>query len=223
MSNTLIHCEQLQKSYLMGQTPIKILHGIDLKVQRGEHIAILGPSGSGKSTLMNILGCLDIPTSGNYVLDGKEVSHLTKNELALVRNQKIGFVFQSFNLLAHATALENVALPLVYRGTDVTERKQRAENLLAKIGLFDRINHFPNELSGGQRQRVAIARALITDPDLILADEPTGNLDTHTGNEIMQLFEALTAAGKTILMVTHDLALAKRTQRIIQIRDGKII
>lgn len=206
----------------MGDTKIEALRGINMQVKHGENIAILGPSGSGKSTLMNILGCLDSPTLGQYFLDKRDVSRLSRNELAEVRNRKIGFIFQSFNLLAHATALENIALPLVYRGTAAHERKERAYALLDQVKLSDRAHHMPNELSGGQRQRVAIARALITDPDLILADEPTGNLDSQTGNEIMQLFTALTEAGKTILIVTHDLNLAQRTQRIIHIRDGLI-
>lgn len=218
----LIDCRQICKSYQMGDTKIEALRGINMQVKHGENIAILGPSGSGKSTLMNILGCLDSPTLGQYFLDKRDVSRLSRNELAEVRNRKIGFIFQSFNLLAHATALENIALPLVYRGTAAHERKERAYALLDQVKLSDRAHHMPNELSGGQRQRVAIARALITDPDLILADEPTGNLDSQTGNEIMQLFTALTEAGKTILIVTHDLNLAQRTQRIIHIRDGLI-
>jgi putative ABC transport system ATP-binding protein len=223
MNNSLlINCQQIKKSYPLGNTHIDVLNNIDLKVNYGEHIAILGPSGSGKSTLMNILGCLDTPSSGQYFLAGKEVSHLTCNELADIRNHKVGFVFQSFNLLAHATALENVALPLVYRGTNTSERHQRAKDLLTQVGLADRLHHLPSELSGGQRQRVAIARALVTDPDLILADEPTGNLDSQSGNEVMQLFESLVSKGKTVLIVTHDLNLAKRTQRIIYIQDGKI-
>jgi len=207
----------------MGEVKITALQNVNVTVRYGEHIAILGPSGSGKSTLMNILGCLDIPSSGLYCLDNKEITHLSKNELAAIRNRKIGFVFQSFNLLAHATALENVALPLVYRGISVKERNQAASKALMQVGLEDRLMHMPNELSGGQRQRVAIARALVTNPNLILADEPTGNLDTQTGNEVMQLFESLVAAGKTILIVTHNLNLAKRAQRIINLRDGRIV
>lgn len=218
----LIRCEQIQKFYWLGKVPIAALRGIDLTINRGEHMAILGPSGSGKSTLMNILGCLDSPTSGHYLLDNKEVSHLSRNELAYIRNWKIGFVFQSFNLLPHATALENVALPLVYRNINAHDRHQQAKALLEQMGLSDRLEHLPSELSGGQRQRVAIARALVTNPDLILADEPTGNLDSKTGNEIMQLFETLASTGKTVLIVTHDLMLAKRTQRIIRIQDGLI-
>ncbi len=223
MNNVLlIQCQQLRKVYSMGQVAVEALRGVDVEIKRGEQIAILGPSGSGKSTLMNLLGCLDSPTSGRYWLDGKDVSHLKKNELAWIRNQKIGFIFQNFNLLSHATALENVALPLVYRGTGLRERKQRAIEFLTRVGLQDRLHHTPNELSGGQRQRAAIARALVTDPDLILADEPTGNLDSQTGEEIMQLFESLAARGKTVLIVTHDWQLAKRTQRIIKILDGVV-
>ncbi len=219
----LIECKHIDKTYQMGDAIVTALSDIHLTVNRGEHIAILGPSGSGKSTLMNILGCLDKPSKGSYILAGKDVSDLSKNELAIIRNHKVGFIFQSFNLLAYASALENVALPLVYRGVTAAKRNKKAAELLAEVGLSDRMHHMPSELSGGQRQRVAIARALITDPDLILADEPTGNLDSKTGDEVMVLFEQLVALGKTIMIVTHDLELSKRCQRVIEIKDGRII
>lgn len=222
-SAPLIACQQLGKTYIMGENTLDALKSINLTVSHGEYIAILGPSGSGKSTLMNMLGCLDSPSSGTYFLDGNDVSHLKRNELAFIRNQKIGFIFQSFNLLAHASALENVALPLVYRGMRIQQRKQKAMKILTRVGLAERIHHMPGELSGGQRQRVAIARALVTEPDLLLADEPTGNLDSKTGDEIIHLFEQLAAEGKTIMIVTHDVTLAQRTQRIIRIRDGEIV
>ena len=193
-----------------------------LQIKQGEYVAILGPSGSGKSTLMNILGCLDTPNSGQYRLHGKEVSQLKRNELAKIRNQKIGFIFQSFNLLDYATARDNVALPLIYRGIRAEERYQRAQALLERVGLGDRIDHKPSELSGGQCQRVAIARALVNQPHLILADEPTGNLDSRSGEQIIHLFEECVDEGKTIIIVTHDLALAKRAKRIIRILDGRI-
>lgn len=221
--NDLIVCENISKTYRMGDTMVNALNGINLSVKRGEYLAILGPSGSGKSTLMNVLGCLDRPTTGSYFLAGEDVSQFTKNQLARVRNYKIGFIFQSFNLLPHATALENVALPLVYRGVASHQRRQRAEKLLAQVGLQDRMQHMPNELSGGQRQRVAIARALVTEPDMLLADEPTGNLDSQTGHDVIKLFEGLASAGKTILIVTHDGELARKLARVISIRDGKIV
>lgn len=208
---SLIDCQAINKRYRMGSIDVDALRGIELQVRQGEYMAILGPSGSGKSTLMNILGCLDSPSSGRYLLNKHDVSDLSRNELAQIRNKEIGFVFQSFNLLAHASAVDNVALPLVYRGVATEERKQRAAQLLEQIGLGSRLHHLPNELSGGQRQRVAIARALVTDPNLILADEPTGNLDSQSGKEIIALFEALAAANKTIIIVTHDLKLAERT------------
>lgn len=221
--SALIRCQQISKSYTLGNVAVTALQTIDLTVNRGEYIAILGPSGSGKSTLMNILGCLDSPSAGQYYLDDKEVGQLSRNELATIRNYKIGFIFQSFNLLAHASALENVALPLVYRGINLFTRREKAKAILQRVGLAERLHHMPNELSGGQRQRVAIARALVTEPDLLLADEPTGNLDSKTGNEIIQLFEQLASEGKTIIIVTHDENLAKRTKRIIQIKDGMIV
>lgn len=221
MSNLLIDCQSITKSYQLDKVEIPVLKELNLQVFSGEYAAILGPSGSGKSTLMHILGCLDQPTTGNYYLDGKETSRLSRNELAMIRNQKIGFIFQSFHLLAHATTLENATLPLLYRGLSFRVAKQRAEKELIQVGLGDRLKHLPAELSGGQRQRVAIARALVTDPQLILADEPTGNLDTKTGQEIMALFEGLNQQGKTFLIVTHDLNLAHRMKRIIPIQDGQ--
>ncbi len=219
----LIKCQDLKKQYQMGSVTIDALKNINLEINHGEYVAILGPSGSGKSTLMNIIGCLDKTTTGHYYLQQRDVTALTKNELAEVRNKTIGFIFQSFNLLPHASALENVALPLVYSGTRLQDRRQKATQMLTHVGLADRMQHMPSELSGGQRQRVAIARALITSPDLLLADEPTGNLDSKTGDEIIGLFEALASEGKTVIIVTHDEQLAKRTQRIIRILDGEII
>ncbi|MDF1760357.1 MAG: ABC transporter ATP-binding protein [Coxiellaceae bacterium] len=209
------------KAYQMGDVLVKALDDINLTINPGEYVAILGPSGSGKSTLMNLLGCLDTPTSGTYCMDGKDVSQLTRRELAQVRNQEIGFIFQSFNLLDYATALENVALPLIYRGIGKAEREAKAKQLLEQVGLGDRIHHKPNELSGGQRQRVAIARALVGDPHMILADEPTGNLDSESGIAIMRHLKQLSEQGKTIIVVTHDLELAKQFSRVIQIKDGQ--
>ena len=206
----------------MGRVQVEALRGIDLHIQRGEYAAILGPSGSGKSTLMHILGCLDTPTTGHYRLDGSPVEKLKRNELARVRSEKIGFVFQSFNLLAHATAEGNVELPLIYNGTRRSQRRQRAAELLERVGLGHRREHKPSELSGGQRQRVALARALAADPDLILADEPTGNLDTASGEEVVALFEELVAEGRTVIIVTHDVEIAQRARRIIRLRDGLI-
>ena len=222
MNNELIKCINISKSYQMGESKLQVLKNINLTFQHNEYIAILGPSGSGKSTLMNLIGCLDTPSSGQFILNGKDVSHLQKNELAKIRNQTIGFVFQSFNLLPHASALENVALPLVYRGIGAKLRKQSATAILEKVGLADRIHHLPNELSGGQRQRVAIARALVTEPDIILADEPTGNLDSKSGEEIIQLFEQVLKENRSVIIVTHDHQLAARTRRIIQLRDGEV-
>lgn len=219
---TLIHCHDLYKSYQLGHVLVPALHNINIKIEQGEYMAILGPSGSGKSTLMNILGCLDTPTSGDYILHGQPISGLTPDELAKIRNQQIGFIFQNFNLLGQSTALDNVALPLLYRDINIQERREFALEMLRKVGLANRANHLPSELSGGQRQRVAIARALVTQPNLLLADEPTGNLDSHSGFEIISLFEQLAAQGKTIIIVTHDLTLANRTKRIIEIRDGMI-
>ena len=222
MSN-LIRCEHLCKYYHRGDEVVRALDDINFEVNTGEYIAILGPSGSGKSTLMNILGCLDLPTAGRYELDGQAVSQMSFRQLAQIRNRKIGFIFQGFHLLPHASALDNVALPLMYRGTGLAERRKQAQKLLEMVGLGERVQHLPSELSGGQQQRVAIARALITQPQLILADEPTGNLDSHSGEAVMQLFDHLLAEGKTIMVVTHDNQLAKRMRRTLLIRDGKLI
>lgn len=219
----LINCLNLTKSYLLGEVTVEALLDINLCIDYGEHVAIVGPSGSGKSTCMNILGCLDTPTQGKYFLEGIDISTLKRNQLALIRNKKIGFIFQSFNLLPYASALENVALPLTYGGMQFKEAKHRARAWLVKVGLEHRLHHMPNELSGGQRQRVAIARALVTEPDLLLADEPTGNLDTKTGQEIMGLFASIIKQGKTLIVVTHDLEVAHQAARVVYMRDGKIV
>lgn len=218
----MIQAKGIHKNYQMGRVTVEALKGVDVQIGPGEYAAILGPSGSGKSTLMHILGCLDTPSSGHYHLAGEPVEGLSRNQLARVRNERIGFVFQSFNLLAHATAMGNVELPLIYNGSGRRIRQQRAAELLRRVGLGDRMDHRPSELSGGQRQRVALARALATDPDVILADEPTGNLDTAAGEEVVGLFEELIADGKTVIIVTHDLDIANRAGRIIQLRDGRI-
>lgn len=222
-NNPLIKLSNVFKIYKTGSVYVEALKNINLTINRNEYIAILGPSGSGKSTLMQILGCLSTPTSGSYILDDKEVSQLNRNELAEIRNKEIGFVFQNFNLLAHANILENVELPLVYRGVSSKERRKLSTQMLTKLGLERHLKHRPNELSGGQKQRVAIARALVTEPNIILADEPTGNLDSKSGTAVINLFEQLTTEGKTVIMVTHDLHIAERAKRIINIRDGEII
>ena len=218
----LIEMHELTRVYQLGPQEIHALSGIDLTIASGEYVAIMGPSGSGKSTLMNIIGCLDRPTAGRYLLDGVPVESMTEDELAAIRNRKIGFVFQTFNLLARTTALQNVELPLVYARIPRTERRKLAEEALAAVGLGDRMNHQPNELSGGQRQRVAIARALVNRPSLLLADEPTGNLDSQTGREILDLFRDLHRGGNSIIIVTHEDDVAREAKRIIHIRDGKI-
>jgi len=218
----LIHLENIAKIYTVGSQTVKALNGIDLAINRNEYVALMGPSGSGKSTLMNIIGCLDQPSSGSYHLNGPDVAQLSENELATIRNKEIGFVFQTFNLLPRLTALQNVALPLIYAGVSEADRLKRAEEVLEQVGLLDRMHHKPNELSGGQRQRVAVARALVNRPSLILADEPTGNLDTKTSEEIMHLFEEIHAAGNTVVVVTHEEDIAQRAKRIVRIRDGQV-
>ena len=218
----LIQAKDLMKIYKMDGEEVHALDGVSLDIAPGEYVANMGPSGSGKSTLMNLLGCLDTPTSGSYVLDGEEIAKLDDNGLARIRNRKIGFVFQTFNLLPRATSLHSVELPLVYSGISGAERKKRAMAAMESVGLGTRALHRPNELSGGERQRVAVARALVTHPSLILADEPTGNLDTKTGKEIMALFGSLHAQGNTIILVTHDRTVAENARRIVTIRDGKV-
>jgi len=219
---TLIKTDDLWKTYEMGSTEVHALQGVSFSIQRNEYVAIMGPSGSGKSTLMNLIGCLDTPTKGQYLLNGKLVSDMDDDELAHIRNKEIGFVFQTFNLLARATALHNVELPLIYSGIAAKERTERAKQSLQLVELSDRTHHKPNELSGGQRQRVAIARALVNHPSIILADEPTGNLDSQTGIEIMKLFDKLHSEGNTIILVTHERDIAEYAHRVISIRDGKI-
>jgi len=220
--SSIIHLEGIRKSYFMGKQELQVLKGINLDIHKNEYVALMGPSGSGKSTLMNILGCLDSPTSGQYVLNGQDVSKMADDNLADVRNKEIGFVFQQFNLLPRLTALENVALPLVYAGVGRKERTEMAMDVIKKVGLEDRSHHKPNELSGGQCQRVAIARALVNNPSLILADEPTGNLDTKTSIEIMQIFGKIQAAGNTVVLVTHEEDIANHANRIVRLRDGLI-
>ena len=221
-NGTIIRMEGIRKVYDTGKVKVEALKGIDLDVQPGEFVAIVGPSGSGKSTLMNLLGCLDTPTEGIYEIGGDNVAGVTRDELAEIRNRRVGFVFQSFNLLPHLTAAENVELPMLFGGISPKERRARAAQLLERVGLGDRLTHKPTELSGGQMQRVAIARALAMNPDMLLADEPTGNLDTSSGTDIMSIFNELWQSGRTLVIITHDPALARRASRVVEIRDGRI-
>jgi len=222
MAQKVIDIQKIGKTYRIGTQEVNALLSVDLQINKGEYVALMGPSGSGKSTLMNILGCLDTPSRGSYKLNGTDVSNMTDNELAEIRNKEIGFIFQTFNLLARNTSLDNVALPLVYAGVSKKERSDKAAKALASVGLGDRMEHKPNELSGGQRQRVAIARALVNQPAIILADEPTGNLDTKTSHEIMDLLEEIHQKGNTVIIVTHEEDIAKRAKRIVRLRDGVI-
>jgi putative ABC transport system ATP-binding protein len=222
MSDNVIEIRGIIRDFKLGQEIVHVLKGIDLDIKRGEYVAIMGPSGSGKSTLMNLLGCLDTPTAGMYNLNGKDVSQMSDDELADIRNTEIGFVFQTFNLLPRTTALDNVALPMVYAGASKKQRNDRASEVLTDVGLADRMDHKPNQLSGGQRQRVAVGRALVNKPSIILADEPTGNLDSKTGTEIMALFDEIHAAGNTVIMVTHEEDIAAHAKRVIRLRDGII-
>lgn len=221
MSN-VIEIRGIVRDFQLGQETVHVLKGIDLDVKKGDYVALMGPSGSGKSTLMNLLGCLDTPTAGSYLLNGQDVSQMSDDELADIRNREIGFVFQTFNLLPRTTALDNVALPMVYAGASKSERKKRAEEVLTDVGLADRMDHRPNQLSGGQRQRVAVGRALVNKPTIILADEPTGNLDSKTGIEIMGLFDEIHAAGNTVILVTHEEEIAEHAHRVIRLRDGVV-
>ncbi|MFY8213019.1 MAG: ABC transporter ATP-binding protein [Flavobacterium sp.] len=222
MANPLIHIRNIKRDFVLGNEIVYVLKGIDLEINKGEYVALMGPSGSGKSTLMNLLGCLDTPTSGTYILNGKDVSQMHDDELAEIRNKEIGFVFQTFNLLPRTTALDNVALPMVYAGFPKSERNKRATEVLTQVNLSDRMDHQPNQLSGGQRQRVAIARALVNSPSIILADEPTGNLDSKTSVEIMKLFGDIHAQGNTVILVTHEEEIAAYAHRVIRLRDGLI-
>ncbi len=222
MANPLIKITNIKRDFVLGNEIVYVLKGIDLKINKGEYVALMGPSGSGKSTLMNLLGCLDTPTSGTYILNGKDVSQMRDDELAEIRNKEIGFVFQTFNLLPRTTALDNVALPMIYAGYSKSERNKRATEVLQQVNLADRMDHQPNQLSGGQRQRVAVARALVNRPSIILADEPTGNLDSKTSEEIMALLEEIHKNGNTIIVVTHEEEIAAHAKRIIRMRDGMI-
>lgn len=223
MASLLIKCKDITKEFNLGKTVVHALRGVDVEIKKGEYVSIMGASGSGKSTLMHILGCLDSPTSGEYYFDSKLISNLSDDELALIRNEQIGFVFQNFNLLPRLSAAQNIELPLLYNTGKKNNHKDQIIATLRKVGLSDRANHHPNELSGGECQRVAIARALINDPSILFADEPTGNLDSRTGEEIMSLFDGLAAEGHTIVLVTHDRAIAGHTKRVITLRDGKVV
>ncbi|NLE15562.1 MAG: ABC transporter ATP-binding protein [Spirochaetales bacterium] len=222
MAESVIRLQDVRRYYVMGEFVVKALDGVSVDIKRGEFSSIMGPSGSGKSTMMNLIGCLDTPTSGLIDIDGENTAGLNETELAYIRNRKVGFVFQQFNLLGKLTALDNVIVPLLYAGMSVRERKQKAADALERVGLSDRLYHRPNELSGGQKQRVAIARALVNNPSILLADEPTGALDTKTGNQIMELFEELNSEGRTVVIVTHDRELGMRCHRQIRIRDGRL-
>lgn len=218
----ILEMKKISKSYFMNYEELEVLHNVNLSVDSGEFLSILGPSGSGKSTMMNIIGCLDVPTSGSYFLSGRDISQLDEIELAKVRNREIGFVFQSFHLLPRLSALQNVELPLIYSGLPYSERQKRSKDILERVGLSDKMRNLPNQLSGGQQQRVAIARALVTEPTILLADEPTGALDQKTGLQVMELFEEINRDGRTIIMITHDTGIAQRAKRVVNILDGKI-